>query len=87
MHKYNLRNTTNTTHAKQHENEGYYPKQHEHEHEHDEHEHEQATHAKQHENEGVDNGLKETETGADARDCQAEQRELSPENVQSIEIL
>ena len=36
-------------------------------------------HPKQHENEGIDDGLEEAETGADACNCQAEERKLSPE--------
>ena len=44
-----------------------------------------AGHPKQHEDEGVDNGLQEAETGADARNCKAEQRKLSPGSFQSIE--
>ena len=39
-----------------------------------------SAHPKQHEDEGVDDGLQEAETGADAGNCKAEQRKLSPEN-------
>ena len=45
-----------------------------------------SAHPKQHEDEGVDDGLQEAETGADARNCKAEQRKLSPESFQSIQI-
>ena len=50
----------------------------------DEHD-DDVAHPKQHEDEGVDNGLQEAETSADACNCKAEQRKLSPGSFQSIE--